>query len=62
VAAVVAKLILYPTGVLEASPLWLRIGAVIAGAVAFFLGRQRPVIGIATAIAALAIGLCGLGF
>jgi hypothetical protein len=62
VAAVIAKLILYPTGVLEHSPLWLRIGSVAAGAAAFFIGRQKPAIGIATAIAVLAIGLYFLGF
>ncbi len=36
VAAVIAKLILYPTGVLAQSPLWLRLGAVAVGAIAFF--------------------------
>ena len=62
VAAVIAKLILYPTGVLEQSPLWLRLGAVAAGAVAFFIARQKPAIGIATAIGVLAVGLYALGF
>ena len=61
VAAVIAKLILYPTGVLEQSPLWLRLGSVATGAAAFFIGRQKPAIGIATAIAVLAIGLHILG-
>ena len=62
VAAVIAKLILYPTGVLEQSPLWLRLGSVAVGALAFFAGRQKPAIGIATAIATLAIGMYALGF
>ena len=62
VAAVIAKLILYPTGVLEHSPLWLRLGSIAAGAVAFFVGRQKPAIGIVTAIAVLAVGLYALGF
>jgi hypothetical protein len=62
VAAVIAKLILYPTGVLEQSPLWLRLGSVAVGALAFFVGRQKPAIGIATAIATLAIGMYALGF
>ncbi|WP_438748748.1 AzlD domain-containing protein [Pararhizobium sp. O133] len=61
VAAVIAKLILYPTGVLEHSPLWLRLGAVAAGALAFFISGRKPAIGIATAIAVLAIGLYFLG-
>nr|WP_087149361.1 AzlD domain-containing protein [Pararhizobium antarcticum] len=62
VAAVVAKLILYPTGILEQSPLWLRLGAIAAGTLAFFVFRQKPAIGIGTAIAALGIGLFLLGF
>jgi Branched-chain amino acid transport protein (AzlD) len=62
VAAVIAKLILYPTGVLEQSPLWLRLGSVAAGTAAFFIGRQKPAIGITTAIAVLAVGLYALGF
>lgn len=62
VAAVIAKLVLYPTGVLEQSPLWLRLGSIVAGAAAFFIGRQRPAIGIATAIGVLALGLYMLGF
>ncbi|MCA1366031.1 AzlD domain-containing protein [Bradyrhizobium sp. BRP14] len=62
VAAVIAKLILYPTGVLAQSPLWLRLGAVIVGAIAFFLARQKPAVGIATSIAVLGAGLWWLGF
>ncbi|GCA53485.1 branched-chain amino acid transport protein [Sinorhizobium sp. KGO-5] len=62
VAAVIAKLVLYPTGVLAQSPLWLRLGSVVLGAIAFFLARQKPVAGIGTAIAALAAGLWWLGF
>ncbi|KQY14567.1 AzlD domain-containing protein [Rhizobium sp. Root482] len=62
VAGVIARLVLFPTGVLEQSPLWLRIGAVVVGGLAFFLGRQKPVIGIATAVAVLAAGLYALGF
>ncbi|MDX0591578.1 AzlD domain-containing protein [Sinorhizobium medicae] len=62
VAAVIAKLILYPTGVLAQSPLWLRLGAVAVGAIAFFLARQKPAVGIATAVAALGVGLWWLGF
>ncbi|PDT39986.1 branched-chain amino acid transport [Sinorhizobium sp. FG01] len=62
VAAVIAKLILYPTGVLAQSPLWLRVGAVLVGTVAFFVARQKPAVGIATAILTLAGGLWWLGF
>ena len=62
VAAVIAKLILYPTGVLEHSPLSLRLGSIAAGAVAFFAGRQKPAVGITMAIVVLAAGLYALGF
>lgn len=62
VAAVIAKLVLYPTGVLEQSPLPLRLGALGAGAAVFFLLGQKPAAGIATAMATLAAGLWWLGF
>lgn len=61
VAAVIAKLIVYPTGELATSPLWLRIGAVAAGAAAFFLFRRNQLVGIIVAIGTLAAGLFALG-
>lgn len=62
VAAVIAKLIVFPTGTLEASPLWLRLGAVAFGGLCFFIGgRFRQIAGIAAAIAFLAAGLALLG-
>ena len=62
VAAVIAKLIFFPTGTLETSPLWLRLGAVVFGALCFFFGgRYRQIAGIAAAIAFLAAGLVVLG-
>ncbi|MBN9052999.1 MAG: AzlD domain-containing protein [Rhizobiales bacterium] len=62
VAAVIAKMIFFPTGTLTSSPLWLRLGAVAFGAAAFFLGgRFRQILGIAAAIAFLATGLALLG-
>jgi Branched-chain amino acid transport protein (AzlD) len=57
VAAVVAKLILFPTGTLEQSPMLLRVGAIATGAGAFFAFGRRPPVGIAVAIATLAAGL-----
>lgn len=39
VMAVTAKLIVFPTGTLEASPLWLRIGAAALGFTAFLAMR-----------------------
>ena len=62
VAAVIAKLIFFPTGTLEASPLWLRLAAVVFGALCFFFGgRYRQILGIAAAIAFLAAGLAMIG-
>ena len=61
VAAVIVKLILYPTGALESSPLWLRLGSVGAGAAVFFASGQRQIFGIAAAIGFLAAGLALLG-
>ena len=62
VAAVIAKLIFFPTGTLEASPLWLRLGAVVFGGLCFFFGgRYRQIMGIAAAIAFLAAGLAITG-
>ena len=62
VAAVIAKLIFFPTGSLETSPLWLRLGAVVVGALFFFFGgRFRQILGIFAAIAFLAAGLALTG-
>lgn len=57
VAAVVAKLILYPTGALESTPVALRIGAVAVGFVAFLLLGQRIYVGILVTIGCLLAGL-----
>ncbi|QRM55550.1 AzlD domain-containing protein [Sinorhizobium sp. BG8] len=61
VAAVIAKLILYPNGVLEHSPLWLRLGSVAFGAAVFFATGKRQIPTIAAAIGMLAAGLLVLG-
>jgi hypothetical protein len=55
-------MIFFPTGALETSPLWLRLAAVVFGALAFFVGgRFRQIAGIAAAIAFLAAGLAIIG-
>lgn len=46
VAGVISKLILFPTGVLETSPLWLRLLAAGCGFAAFFASRQKVVVGV----------------
>ncbi|MCF3639090.1 AzlD domain-containing protein [Rhizobium sp. TRM95111] len=61
VAAVIAKLVLYPTGALEASPLWLRLAAVAVGAAVFFATGKGQVLGILASIGFLAAGLALYG-
>lgn len=41
VAAVIAKLIVFPTGALETAPLLLRIGAALAGFAAYLAAGKR---------------------
>jgi hypothetical protein len=62
VMAVTAKLVVFPTGTLEASPMWLRIGAAVAGFVAFLLSGQRVIVGVVVPVVVLAAGLLLLGF
>lgn len=57
VAAVVAKLILYPTGVLAGSSVLLRVAATAIGFAAFLAAGKRIFVGIAVALACLLIGL-----
>lgn len=46
VAAVIARLLLFPSGSLASTPVALRIGAAAAGFLAFLVFRQRVVVGI----------------
>ena len=62
VMAVTAKLIVFPTGSLEASPLWLRLGAAVLGFAAFLASGQKVLVGVLTSLALLAAGLYLLGF
>ena len=62
VMAVTAKLIVFPTGVLEQTPLWLRIGAAVVGFIVFLLARQRVIVGVVVPLFLLAVGLLALGF
>jgi branched-subunit amino acid transport protein len=62
VAAVIAKQILYPSGLLAASPMALRVGAAVAGFLVFIVSGQRVLAGVITAMAVLAIGLYLSGF
>lgn len=62
VMAVTAKLIVFPTGTLESSPIWLRIGAAVLGFIAFLAAGQRVIVGVAVPIVLLAGGLFAMGF
>jgi hypothetical protein len=53
VAAVVARLILYPPGILETVPAVFRVGAVSIGFAVFLLTRQSVLAGIVAAEAVL---------
>ncbi|WP_136657248.1 AzlD domain-containing protein [Nitratireductor sp. XY-223] len=57
VAAVVARLILYPAGTLEATPVTLRVAAVAVGFLVFLGARQNIFAGILTAEAVLLAGI-----
>ncbi|WP_289034239.1 AzlD domain-containing protein [uncultured Roseibium sp.] len=46
VAGVIAKLILFPTGALEVTPVWLRFLAALGGFAAFFTSRQKVAVGV----------------
>lgn len=60
-AAVVARLLLVPSGALVALPLWLRIGAVASGIAGFLLLRRSVLAGVLTAEAVLILGGWWLG-
>ena len=57
VMAVTAKLIVFPTGSLADSPLWLRLAATGLGFVAFLASGQRVIVGVVVSLALLSLGL-----
>ncbi len=57
VAAVIAKLILYPDGALAASPVWLRIGAAAIGFAAYHASGKKVYAGVLSAEAVLITGM-----
>lgn len=61
VMAVTAKLIVFPTGTLADSPLWLRLGAAGIGFAVFLCAGRRVVVGVAVPIVLLVAGLWWLG-
>lgn len=60
-AAVVARLVLTPTGALVALPLALRLGSVVGGVVVFALVRRSVLAGVVAAEAILVGGAWWLG-
>lgn len=56
IAAIIAKLILIPTGSLAEFDIAVRVGAVAAGFLVFMLAKQKIIFGIATALSALLLG------
>lgn len=57
VMAVTAKLIVFPTGVLADSPLWLRLSAACIGFCVFLVTGKKVAIGVIVPIAILVAGL-----
>jgi hypothetical protein len=58
--AVTAKLIVFPTGALAASPLWLRLAAAGIGFALFLASGKKVAIGVIAPIAILMLGLVAL--
>lgn len=61
VAAVIAQLVVFPTGVLAGAPLWLRVGAAAVGFAAMEAAGRRGWVGIVAGEAGLGAGLLALG-
>ena len=61
IAAIVARLVLYPTGSLADVPVWLRVGAMAAGFLAYLVARRSMVVGTAVCTAVLAAGVAWVG-
>ena len=61
VAAVVARIVLYPPGGLAAVPVEVRLGAIGCGLVGFFLVKRSPFAGLIVGEAALVAGAIAVG-
>jgi hypothetical protein len=55
-AGVIAKLILFSTGALDAIPLWVRVAAAVCGFFAFLAGKRSVFVGVLAGEVALLIG------
>ncbi|MEJ8476743.1 AzlD domain-containing protein [Roseibium algae] len=61
VAGVIAKLILYPTGILAETPAWLRVLAAGCGFALFLAAGQRVIVGVLVGEVVLVVGWLLLG-
>lgn len=57
VAAVIARLVVFPSGALADTALGLRMAAAAIGFVAFLAGGQRVAVGVGVSVAVLAAGM-----
>ena len=60
VAAVIGKLVMFPSGALAEAPLALRIAALLLGWLAFMAARKKMIVGVLVAEAVLVGGWLGL--
>lgn len=61
VAAVIARLVIHPSGALGETALWLRLSAAAAGFIAFKLTGERIAAGVGAGVVVLVAGMA-LGF
>jgi Branched-chain amino acid transport protein (AzlD) len=61
IAAIIARLVLYPTGAMSRVPLWLRIGPMAAGFAAYLVVNRSMVAGTLVCEALLAAGVAWTG-
>lgn len=59
VAAVIARLIIHPSGELANTSVWIRAGAAAIGFTAFQLAGQRIAVGVGVGLACLLAGMAG---
>lgn len=57
VMAVTAKLVVFPTGTIAEAPMWLRIGSVGVGFLAFLMAGQRVIVCVVVSLCVLISGL-----
>lgn len=61
VAALVARLVLFPAGALASVPLWVRLAAFAGGLAVFYATRRTPWIGVCAAAGLIAVGKLAVG-